>query len=105
MISGQPSGHTKISASRAIYDAWNVSLNVLVVTERTNSPTYHCDFTSKVINALGDDTNYNTGSLMPYHYIARADFQGSVPNVETDNRDLSALSFALSVWVRPEAWP
>jgi len=104
-VIGQPNGHTHISASKAMYDAWNANLNVVVVTERTLNQASHYEFTSKVIELLGDYANYNSGSLLPYHYVARADHQGSVPSIEAvDNKDLSALNFVLSVWIRPEKW-
>lgn len=105
-IFGSPTGHVHISGSTAKYDSWNATMNVLVVTDRTNNPTFHYDFTSKIISLLGEYSNYNSGSNLPYHSVVKADYNGSTPSVETDdNKDVSALSFVLSVWVKPSAWP
>ena len=105
-VVGNRTGHVHISASKADYDAWNATLNVVVITDRTNNPSSHYDLTSKVINLLANPENFNSGSTLPYHSVTRADYNGSTPQIETeDNKDLSALSFVLSVWIRPNAWP
>jgi hypothetical protein len=104
-VMGAPTGHVKLSGSMAYHDAWNATMNIIVVTERTNNPTFHNEFTGKVIAHLSDASQLNSGSNMPYHYVARSDFMGSSPSVEAeDNKDVSSLTFALSVWVKPTAW-
>jgi len=105
-VFGSPTGHVRFSGSKAMYDSWNAQLNVVVVTDRTNNPTAHYDLTSKVIALLSDTDKWNSGSVLPYHCVPRADYNGSTPSIEADdNKDLSALSFVLSVWIRPTEWP
>lgn len=106
-VLGTPTGHAKLSGSKAYYDNWNVTLNAVVVTERKDgSHATHYDYTGKVISTLGDTTNWNSGSVLPYHFISRATYNGASPAVEAErNKDLSGLNFILSIWIKNDAWP
>jgi hypothetical protein len=43
---------------------------------------------------------------LPYHTVRAATYNGSTPRIEPSNNfDLTELNFALSVWIKPPAWP
>jgi hypothetical protein len=105
-IIGTPGRHVKLSGSKAYPDEFNVQLGVLVTTARNRNASTHYQYTSKVVAALSDPTNYNSGSNLPYHTVRAATYNGSTPRIEPSNNfDLTELNFALSVWIKPPAWP
>ena len=106
-LTAGPIGHVKnTSYSGSIYDAYNGTIQALVVTERALNRSLHSEFTSKVISQMSNLINYNTGSILPYHVITKIDFRSTNVSVDAEaNMDFSALAMEYIIWIRPESWP
>jgi len=106
-LTGGPIGHVKNTTySGSIYDAYNGTLQVLVVTDRALNAVSQTDFTSKVISQLSNLRNFNTQSILPNHYVSKIDFRSTNVRVDAEaNMDFSALSMEYIIWIRPDAWP
>lgn len=100
---GPGAGHRFQSGSIDLFDAYNGTLNAMVVTEKINNPASHSLYTALAYAAIGDITQLNAN--MPYHKILQMTPNAVNVRVEPEvNADISVLSLAFIILIRREAW-
>lgn len=104
---GAPTGHCFVSGSKAFYDVFSGNIQVLVFTDNAFNSVSQSVLKNQCLYYLTDKNNFNSGSLMPYHQLARADLQSVQTYVESDpdNLDISGISINYVIVIKPSAWP
>lgn len=104
---GAPTGHKFVSGSNDFYDmAYNAVLSVYVVSDRAKTNvTTHRALVNDVAVALTNNYNFNTGSLLPYHYLHRSDIsnQAYALRAEEDATfDETGITIEQIVYIKPQ---
>jgi hypothetical protein len=106
-LTGGPIGHVHHTVnSGSVYDGYNGTIQVLVVTDRALNASTHTDYVGTVIANLSNYKNFNTGSVLPYHSVVKMDFRSTNVRIDAEsNLDFSALAFEYVIYIRQDAWP
>lgn len=112
MTRGRPTGHQQLiydvsgSVTRIINDSYEGTLDITIVTDRAINDTSHSLYTAIARNLIGNKNNFNSGSLMPFHFVQLIEEQGtSYASDNQNNLDLTKLSFNVVLAAKSELLP
>jgi hypothetical protein len=112
MTRGRPTGHQQLvynnsgSVTRIFNDSYEGTLDVTIVTDRAINDVSHSLYTGIARNLIGNKHNFNSGSLMPYHFVQVIEEQGTSYALDgPNNLDLTKLSFNVVMSAKSEVIP
>lgn len=89
-------------------DVFKGTLVADVLTDRSADNSYHQQYVGLVRDLFGNKYNFNSGSILPYHSVLFIEEQESSMNVDQSDVkdfDTTQLTFAMTVEIKPSAWP
>lgn len=105
LVNGPGKHQAIISGSIARPDKYNCQLNAVVVTNRTRNPVSHSVYVSRVVDKLTNNKNFNSGSLLPYHYMGGMDLINAIPTISSeDGTDMTAVAINCDCWIKQSSW-
>lgn len=106
---GPELAHTvRTPQGQTVRNTWEGIISLAVVTnrEKTTPATLHDQMVARIRLVMRSFQNEITRERFPYHQVVRAIGQGDQPGINPENcEDVTTLRFAVTVSIRPDAWP
>lgn len=110
MMMGGTDGHAfTVPGGGTMFDRWNFTLNVKVVTARNQSAASHTTYLGKVrYLMLAPSTHTTINALLSYHVLC-IQLMGEDPSelevIPDEDHDVTTLKFSGMVAIKSDAWP
>ena len=109
MMTGTDNHAAVVTGGKTMFDRWNFTMSVRVVTARNQSASSHTTYLGKVrYLMLAPSTSTTINALLSYHVLCAqlmAEDASELEVIPEEDHDVTVLKFSGIVAIKSDAWP